>query len=213
MMASRADERPRSGDLVARARAYAASVHADDVRKGSGVPYFEGHLEPVARIVADNGGSEVQVAAAYLHDAVEDHGGLGRLRQIEAEFGPDVAEIVEDLSDSFVDTDAGEAKAPWRQRKLAYLDSLVTEPERSLVVAAADKLHNAQSMLDDLVAIEGDAMDFWSRFTVSDPQKHLWYYGSLTAAIRGRLGDHPTAVELSRVVTLLVAEVDRRDQP
>ena len=58
--------------LVRRAAALAAELHAGDVRKGSDQPYFEGHLEPVARLVAEAGGTPVQVAAAYLHDAAED---------------------------------------------------------------------------------------------------------------------------------------------
>ena len=103
-------------DLVARAAAYAREVHAGDVRKGSGGPYFEGHLAPVAAIVEADGGTPVQVAAAYLHDAAEDHGGQARLDDIRASFGHEVAAIVADLSDSLVDTTSGATKAPWRQR-------------------------------------------------------------------------------------------------
>ncbi|HEY5886266.1 MAG TPA: HD domain-containing protein, partial [Acidimicrobiales bacterium] len=58
-------------DLVPRARAFAAEAHRGDLRKGTDTPYFDGHLEPVARLVEQTGGDDVQIAAAYLHDAAE----------------------------------------------------------------------------------------------------------------------------------------------
>jgi (p)ppGpp synthase/HD superfamily hydrolase len=191
-------------DLVTAARAYAQDLHAGDVRKGSGVPYFEGHLEPVAEIVRSAGGDEVQVAAAYLHDAAEDHGGQARLEDIATHFGPDVAAIVEHLSDSLVDTEAGEEKAPWDERKSAYVAALAHRPARSLEVAAADKLHNASALLADLERLGGDV---WARFTVTDPAKHVWYHRALLDVLAGRLGAHPTVTALRQVVDRLDAAV------
>ena len=190
--------------LVTAARAYAQDLHAGDVRKGSRVPYFDGHLEPVAEIVRHAGGDEEQVAAAYLHDAAEDHGGQARLEDIAARFGPDVAAIVEHLSDSLVDTDAGEEKAPWDERKQRYIAALAHRPARSLEVAAADKLHNASALLADLERVGADV---WDRFTVTDPAKHLWYHRSLVEVLAGRLGAHPTVSALRQVVDRLATAV------
>lgn len=190
-----------AGDLVAQARRYAAEVHAPDTRKGSGLSYFEGHLEPVARIVRRAGGDSAQVAAAYLHDVAEDHGGEQRLDDIAVRFGGDVAAIVRDLSDSLVDTDAGEEKAPWLDRKRAYLESLAGKPVRSVEVAAADKLHNATAVRDDYARL-GPAL--WERFTVHDPADHLWYYDRLADVIAARLGHAPTAIALRQVVDELI---------
>lgn len=187
-------------ELVARAAAYARHVHEGDVRKGTGLPYFEGHLEPVAAIVAADGGSPVQVAAAYLHDAAEDHGGSRRLADIRVRFGAEVADIVADLSDSLVDTTAGAEKAPWRERKTAYLTALRTKPESSLVVAAADKLHNATSIVEDHERL-GDAL--WSRFTTGSADDQRWYYESLAAVLAERLPDHPTVRRLVEAVRCL----------
>ena len=192
------------GALVEQARAYAAALHAGDVRKGSGVSYFEGHLEPVAQIVRRAGGDDAQVAAAYLHDAAEDHGGRRTLDDIVQRFGADVGAIVEHLSDSLADTDGGEDKAPWEQRKRGYLVSLAERPIRSLEVAAADKLHNASALLEDHARL-GAAV--WDRFTVTDPARQLWYYRSLADLLGGRLGAHPTATALRQVVHRLVAAV------
>lgn len=188
--------------LVTAAADYAAAVHAGDVRKGTGVSYFAGHLAPVAAIVAEAGGDAVQVAAAYLHDTAEDHGGQARLDDVAERFGPEVAAIVGDLSDSLVDTTAGETKAPWRQRKETYIAALRTKSRRSVEVAAADKLHNATSIRDDFAVI-GD--ELWTRFTTGDPADQLWYYRNLASIIADRLGDHPTARRLTAVVDELEA--------
>lgn len=195
-------------DLVGRARAYARAAHLGDVRKGSAVSYFDGHLEPVARIVQDAGGTPTQIAAAYLHDVVEDHGGTARLDDVRTEFGDDVAVIVSDLSDSVVDTDAGQEKAPWRERKAAYVASLPGKPSASLVVAAADKLHNARSILEDLDRL-GD--ELWTRFTTPDPADHVWYYRALADTIRSRMPDHALAAELSAAVDELAERTGVRN--
>jgi (p)ppGpp synthase/HD superfamily hydrolase len=65
---------------------YAARVHAVQFRKGTTIPYST-HLLAVAAIVGESDGSEDEVIAALLHDAVEDQGGLARLADIRARFG------------------------------------------------------------------------------------------------------------------------------
>ncbi len=191
------DPTPDPATFLADAAAYARVVHSGDVRKGSGLPYFEGHLAPVAAIVARDGGDLVQVAAAYLHDTAEDHGGQARLDEIRRRFGDDVADIVRDLSDSLVDTDAGEVKEDWRPRKERYLAALAGKPDRSLEVAAADKLHNASSIVADLDEL-GDGL--WDRFTTRSGADQRWYYEHLAATLHDRLPDHPTVQALQTTV-------------
>jgi (p)ppGpp synthase/HD superfamily hydrolase len=186
---------------------YAREVHAADTRKGSGEPYFGGHLAPVAETVAAHDGTPEQVAAAYLHDAAEDHGGQSRLDDIRARFGDAVADIVADLSDSLVDTDAGEQKAEWHVRKRAYLAAMRAKPDASLVVAAADKLHNATAIVEDHERV-GD--ELWSRFTTRSGEDQRWYYESLVAVLSERLPDHPTVVRLVDVVRRLGERLDAR---
>jgi (p)ppGpp synthase/HD superfamily hydrolase len=80
-------------------------VHVN-YRKGTIVPYMT-HLMGVASLVMGESGhvdfpvTEDMVIGALLHDAVEDEGGLPRLRDIEANFGKEVAKIVEGCTDSF----------------------------------------------------------------------------------------------------------------
>lgn len=184
-------------DLIDRARAYAQRVHAGDTRKGTGESYFDGHLEPVADLVRRAGGDDIQIAAAYLHDTAEDHGGTRRLADVAAEFGDEVAQIVHDLSDSLVDTEAGEVKEPWRPRKERYLAHLDELTERSLEVSVADKLHNASSILADHERV-GD--DLWERFTTGQGADQAWYYRALADAFDERIPDHPLTAELRAVV-------------
>ena len=89
---------------------YAARVHRDQTRKGTRIPYVT-HLLAVASIVGENGGTEVEVVAALLHDAPEDQGGEARLADIRERFGEEVAEIVADNTESYEDP-----KPPWRER-------------------------------------------------------------------------------------------------
>lgn len=171
------------------AATYAAEAHRQDLRKATAIPYLS-HLWSVAALVMEHGGDDQQVAAALLHDVAEDHGGAARIADIAERFGPEVARLVEGLSDSLADTDAGETKAPWRERKQQYLAHLGEVDERVALVSACDKLHNARAIEADLRTV-GPAL--WQRFTVTDPADHLWYYGSLLTALHakvpGPLGD------------------------
>ena len=181
--------------MVERAFTKAARQFAGETRKETEVPYLS-HLMSVAALVMEAGGDDVQVAAAFLHDSAEDKGGQAELERIDAEFGPEVASIVCDLSDSLVDTTAGETKEAWRPRKERYIDHLRDAPERSLLVSAADKLHNARCILADYRKEGGET---WVRFNETDPVQQLWYYRSLIDVFRERL-DSPLTDELARTV-------------
>jgi (p)ppGpp synthase/HD superfamily hydrolase len=64
------------------------------------------------------------------------------VNDIKIRFGPDVARIVADCTDSWV-----ESKPVWRPRKQAYLVALPTKPSESLLVSLADKPDNAEAIL------------------------------------------------------------------
>ena len=85
-------------DLVRRASEYATRAHQriDHRRKYNKQPYHV-HLEAVARMVATVTDDQEVIAAAWLHDTVEDT--PATLDDIEAEFGKPVAELVEELTD------------------------------------------------------------------------------------------------------------------
>jgi (p)ppGpp synthase/HD superfamily hydrolase len=159
-----------------KALVYAFDLHADQLKKLSGVPYV-GHLLSAAGTVLEHGGTEIQAIAALLHDAAEDQGGRKTLNKIAKKFGTEVAEIVEDCTDTFEDP-----KPPWKERKRTFIRHLARYPDESLIVIAADKLDNCRRTLTNLRAI-GKAV--WK--TVSGGRERLWYYRSVLNAMGPRL--------------------------
>lgn len=188
---------PFYGPKVGDALKLAADAFAARARKGSGVPYLT-HLLAVATIVMEHGGDEDQIAAAVLHDYLEDIPGA-RAEDVEERFGARVAAIVRALSDA---TDATH-KAPWKPRKLRYLAHLRGEPAEVKLVSAADKLHNARSIVDDHRRL-GDAV--FDRFTASR-EETLWYYREVVRALSEGF-EHELVGELWRAVRQLHAATD-----
>ena len=96
-------------DLVERASDYATRAHQriDQRRKYSHQPY-QVHLEAVAELVARVSDDEEIIAAAWLHDTVEDT--PATLEDIEGQFGQAVAELVEELTDTSKPSDGNRAK-------------------------------------------------------------------------------------------------------
>lgn len=178
----------------------AHQLHADQVRKGTTIPYI-GHLLAVTSIVIENGGTEDEVIAALLHDAIEDAGGDSIRSVIRERFGENVLEIVEGLTD----TDQT-PKPPWRARKEAYLAHLGEASASVLLVSLADKIHNAGSILRDL-RNEGESV--WSRFT-GGKDGSLWYYRALVEAFRAREQFTAMVDELDRVVSEIEQLVNDR---
>lgn len=168
---------------------YVTQLHRYQERKGSGVPYVT-HLLAVASIVGENGGTEDEVVAALLHDAPEDMGGEARLEDIRRRYGDAVAGIVEGCTDTYEDP-----KPPWLPRKERYIASVAEAPRSVRLVSAADKLHNARSILTDLRAL---GEELWGRFT-GGKEGTLWYYRTLVEAYGGA-GRDPLIEELDRVV-------------
>ncbi len=171
------------------ALAYACSQHHGQRRKGSGAPYIT-HPLAVASIVGQYGGDEDQAIAALLHDVMEDCD-VSR-EAIAARYGERVAGIVDACTDT-----TETPKPPWRPRKEAHIAKVRTKPAPIKLVIAADKMHNALSILRDRGRPSvGEAI--WDRFT-ADKASVLWYYRAMADALADGW-DHDLAAELSRVV-------------
>ena len=178
------------GEKFEEALLYASRLHQDQKRKGTETPYVN-HLLAVAAIVGESGGAEDEVVAALLHDGPEDQGGEERLEDIRARFGDTVAEIVDGCTDTYE-----EPKPAWGPRKEAYVERMSSEPASVQLVSAADKLHNARSILSDLRDV-GD--DLWERFT-GGKEGTLWYYRTFVEAYTADRAS-PVVEELDRVVS------------
>jgi (p)ppGpp synthase/HD superfamily hydrolase len=172
---------------------YAIELHRTQVRKATAIPYVT-HLFAVCSLVLEDGGTEDEAIAALLHDGPEDQGGEPILAEIRAQFGDDVAETVAGLSDDM--PALGAAKAPWRQRKEAYVSHLEEATPSVLKVSLADKLHNARSILVD---VRDGGESVWDRFSAARSEQ-AWYYQTLLAIFERRQPASRNLPELRRVL-------------
>ncbi len=168
--------KPLDTSLLDRAIIFAVRAHAGTERRGKGFPYIVHPLEAV-EIVATMTPDQELLAAAALHDTVEDTGVT--VEQIRAEFGERVAALVEAESDVFIEgiseTDS------WRARKQAAIDRLAAAPRDAKMVALGDKLSNMRAIARDY-AVQGEAL--WSLFHAPHPSDHAWHYRGLADSLR-----------------------------
>ena len=182
-------------ELVSEAIAFSVKAHDGMRRKKSEVPYIMHPME-AAVIVSTMSDDQNVIAAAVLHDVVEDAGVT--LDEIEERFGKRVRELVEseteDKREDLPPTDT------WRIRKeesLAVLKN--TDDIGVLMVWLGDKLANMRSFYRDF-KVEGDAM--WQRFNQKDVNEQAWYYGSI-AKLTERLSDTSAWLEYKTLTELV----------
>lgn len=129
-----------SAALITQAYELAAGAHTGQTRR-TGEPYIH-HPLSVAQIVADFGLDDVTVAAALLHDAVEDTG--VDLDDLTARFGPDVAGIVDGVTKlDRVQFDSKQAQQAASMRKMLVA---MAKDLRVLMIKLADRLHNMRTL-------------------------------------------------------------------
>ena len=140
----------------------AAVLHADHARKGK-TPYpYITHLYTVALIVADYSDEEDTIIAALLHDTLEDTDYSPE--ELENDFGGNVRPLVEGVSER-IQTEEIEVKS-WKERKRVYIERLKEASEGSLIISAADKIHNMRSIIEDYMDDhEGFMRDFKGALT------------------------------------------------
>jgi (p)ppGpp synthase/HD superfamily hydrolase len=127
--------------MIKRAKEFAMHAH-DSIgqrRKYTKEPYWV-HPEAVAKIVTDVGGTDAQIAAAWLHDTVEDT--PITIYHILQEFGFEVAKMVEDLTDVSKSEDGNRAT-----RKAIDLAHTATISADSATVKLADLIDNTKSIV------------------------------------------------------------------
>lgn len=127
-------------DRIARAYEVAARAHADQFRR-SGEPYID-HPLAVGRVVADLGVDDTTIAAALLHDVVEDTG--VSLEDIETEFGAEVARIVDGVTK--LDRLHFESRQAQQAATLRKMLVAMASDLRVLIIKLADRLHNMRTL-------------------------------------------------------------------
>ena len=182
-------------ELVSEAIMFAVKAHDGMRRKKSELPYILHPME-AAVIVGTMSDDQNLIAAAALHDVVEDAGIT--LEEVEMRFGKRVRELVgaetEDKRADLPPTDT------WRIRKEESLSVLKnTEDIGVLMVWLGDKLANMRAIYRDW-KVEGDAM--WQRFNQKDVNEQAWYYRSIIK-LTDRLSDTSAWLEYKTLTELV----------
>ena len=134
--------------LVRAALEQARSDHAGQVRNGSGGMAYVEHPVRVAETLAEHGYRDEVLAAALLHDVVEDS--ETTLDELREKFGEEVGGIVGALTDD-------ESIEPYRARKAEHRERVAVAGDEALAIYAADKLTNS-SLLRKVYDEEGDSV-------------------------------------------------------
>lgn len=149
-----------SVDMVNRAYEAARVAHISQMRS-SGEAYIN-HPIAVARIVADIGLDDVSLAAALLHDAVEDT--EITLADVQRDFGDEVAGLVDGVTKlERLQFDSREAQQAATMRKMLVA---MARDMRVLVIKLADRLHNMRTLagvpLDKQQRIAQETLDIYA---------------------------------------------------
>lgn len=128
-------------NIKEKALAFATKAHQSigQKRKYSGEDYIVHPIE-VAELVAETGGTDEMIAAAYLHDVVEDTG--VSIEEIQTEFGEAVANLVSDLTNVSKPSDGNR-----RTRKALDLKHTAQASNSAQIIKLADLISNAKSIV------------------------------------------------------------------
>ncbi len=158
--------------LFEEAALFAVRAHEGSVRKKEQIPYILHPME-VAAIASTITHSDEVIAAAILHDTVEDTDTT--MEDIEKEFGSRVAELV--ASESENKHEERPAEDTWMLRKHESLQDLENTNDKDVkILWLSDKLSNMRSFYR-LFRKNGTSM--WEGFHQKDPEIQAWYYRTI----------------------------------
>ena len=188
-----AEHVPVASPRLIRAINIASFAHRDHVRKGTDIPYVS-HVFGVMHFVSQVTDDEDILIGALFHDILEDVPEEYSAEQMAADFGDRVVDLVLGVTKD-------DSITSWQERSDAYLAHLREADAGSVLISAADKLHNLLSIHADLDAM-GD--DLWDRFN-SSAERQTWWYRSVCDVVQDRLPGNPLGAELRQQVERLEA--------
>lgn len=151
------------GELLRDAWELAVEAHADQARASDDSPYVHHPAEVAELLVAEGLGDDELLAAALLHDVVEDSDVAQE--EIRARFGEEVARLVEAMTED-------EGIEPYEERKLAHRRQVEAAGPRVAAIYAADKLAKLREMRSLYAAVGERASE---RFKAPvDVRVRLW---------------------------------------
>ena len=179
-------------NIIEKALHFATAAHVLQVRKTDGTPYIV-HPVMVSMILARAGYSDAIIAAALVHDVVEDTS--VSIELVRTEFGDEIGDIVAAVSEDM--------SLAWEDRKLNYLENVRRGPTGAHAVCLADKIHNLESLIDTH-AIQGPRV--WSAFTRGRDKK-IWFERECYTMLMSVMGDNPLLARYSQLIITQVSLV------
>jgi len=162
-------------DILDNAIIFAVKAHSGAKRK-DGSPYIVHPMEAAAIAATMTGDREV-IAAAVLHDTLEDTSATRE--EIREQFGDRVLALI--AADTENKRPSVSAEDSWRIRKQETLDFLKTAKRESKIIVLSDKLSNMRSLYRDYLCV-GERV--WERFHQKDKKMHRWYYEGIAANLQ-----------------------------
>ena len=142
------------------------------------------HVTAVAMTVQRAGWDDATVAAAFLHDVLEDANQFGqklRREQLREALGEEVVQRVRDVTEQQFDENGEPIR--WRPRKAAYIEQIRNASSEAAAISLADKLHNLWSINQGLATgIDVFSMDAHGRGLSAGPQEQLWFHEAVLDA-------------------------------
>lgn len=175
----------------------AAKAHRNQTRKGSDIPYLV-HPVAVALILMEHTSDEATLAAALLHDVLEDARDVYSEEQMREDFGSVVTDTVKAVTKDDSITD-------WRARNEDYLATLrASNNDRAMMVCAADKINNLTDTLEDY---EARRPNTWAKFHTGK-EDQLWWYTAVYELVAEKMPGYGLTEELNELVERLGVVVE-----
>ncbi len=186
-------------ELVSEAIIFSVKCHDGMRRKNSETPYILHPMEAAAIVASMTSDQEV-IAAAVLHDVVEDADVA--LDELTQRFGKRVSELV--ASETENKREYLPAESTWKLRKEEALRQLQNTKDRDVkILYLGDKLANMRSIYYDWQK-QGHAI--WRYFNQKDPVQQAWYYRTIADSIR-ELSDTLAWREYNELIQIVFADV------
>lgn len=147
--------------LLVKAKEFAGHAHREHVRSDEAKTPYVFHLEEVAELVRASGGSDEEIAAAWLHDSVEDT--EATIEDIYKEFGKEVGDIVEGVTDLLE-----WLPLPLEERKAKQAERVAKESSSIRRVKLADQTSNVR-----ICGLGNDAFTMEVKFIYIDGAKNI----------------------------------------
>lgn len=171
--------------MVSKAIVFATKAHEGQFRKATKIPYILHPME-CAVIISGMTTDEEMIAAALLHDTVEDCDVT--IEDIRREFGSRVAQ--------FVARESEDKSKSWQERKQTTIDQLSSHTKEECMLVLADKLSNIRSITRDYKEL-GEVL--WDRFHEKRKERIGWYYKSIAEKLTC-LSEYEQYAEYCRLV-------------